>query len=108
MPYRFEGRDYTVYTHYAHAAEAFNLRSGDRVMPGQDIGRMGNTGASQGAHVDFRTWIRLDDGRIVDVSPNLLVNQNRNTTPNTTGGVEAPRTRNIPAGELSLGVNERY
>lgn len=105
MTYRFQGRDYAVYTHYAHAAEAFNLRADDPVTPGQDIGRMGNTGASQGAHVDFRTWIQLEDGRIVDVSPNLLVNQRTNTTPtNTTGGVEAP----TPTGELSLGVNERY
>jgi peptidoglycan hydrolase-like protein with peptidoglycan-binding domain len=94
MSYRYQGRDYTVYTHYAHAAQAFGLRSGDRISPGQDIGRMGNTGASQGAHVDFRTWIQLDDGRIVDVSPNLLVNQPTNTT--------------ITTGELSLGVNERY
>src|SRR5215207_5728343 len=37
--------DFTVYTHYAHAAEAFNLRPGDRVTPGREIGRMGNTGA---------------------------------------------------------------
>lgn len=108
MTYRFQGQDYAVYTHYAHAAEAFNLRAGDPVTPGQDIGRMGNTGASQGAHVDFRTWIQLEDGRIVDVSPNLLVNQRTNTT-NTTGGVVAPQPpQNRPAGELSLGVNERY
>ena len=106
MTYRLQGRDYTVYMHYAHAAEAFNLGSGDRVTPGQDIGRMGNTGASLGAHVDFRTWIQLEDGRIVDVSPNLLVNQRTDATTNTTGGVEAPQ--NQPAGELSLGVNERY
>lgn len=109
LTYRFQGRDYPVYTHYAHAAEAFNLRSGDRVTPGQNIGRMGNTGASQGAHVDFRTWIQLEDGRIVDVSPNLLVNRQPNTTTNTTGGVVAPQPpQNQPAGELSLGVNERY
>lgn len=105
--YRFQGRDYTVYTHYAHAAEAFNLRAGDRVTQGQLIGRMGNTGASHGAHVDFRTWIQLEDGRIVDVSPNLLVNRRTNTT-NTTGVVVTPQTPNRPAGELSLGVNERY
>ncbi|HEV2861557.1 MAG TPA: peptidoglycan-binding protein [Pyrinomonadaceae bacterium] len=114
LTYRYQGRDYPVYAHYAHAAQAFNLRGGDRVEPGQDIGRMGNTGASQGAHVDFRTWIVLDDGRRVDISPNLLVNRRRNTTTNTTGGVQAPvgptRTepRNRPAGDLTLGVNERY
>lgn len=113
MTYRYQGRDYTVYTHYAHAAGPFNVRAGDPVTPGQDIGRMGNTGASQGAHVDFRTWIQLDDGRVVDVSPNLLVNRqpNRTTTPttNTTGGVVAPQTPpSRTRGELSLGVNERY
>jgi peptidoglycan hydrolase-like protein with peptidoglycan-binding domain len=91
LTYRYEGRDYTVFAHYAHAAGPFGVRAGERVTPGQDIGRMGNTGASLGAHVDFRTWIQLDDGRLVDVSPNLLVNR-----PNTDGG------------ELTLGVNERY
>lgn len=101
LTYRLDGRDYTVYAHYAHAAEAFKLRAGDRVTAGQDIGRMGNTGASQGAHVDFRTWIRLEDGRLVDVSPNLLVNQGTNTNV-----VVEPQAQ--PAGELSLGVNERY
>ncbi|HEX8351693.1 MAG TPA: peptidoglycan-binding protein [Pyrinomonadaceae bacterium] len=115
VTYRFQGRDYTVYAHYAHAAGPFGVRAGDRVTPGQDIGRMGNTGASQGAHVDFRTWIRLDDGRVVDVSPNLLVDRRRDTTTNTTGGTEAPivrptrpETPDESAGGLSLGVNERY
>ncbi|MET0649316.1 MAG: peptidoglycan-binding protein [Pyrinomonadaceae bacterium] len=111
LTYRYQGRDYTVFAHYAHAAGQFDLLEGDRVTPGQDIGRMGNTGASQGAHVDLRTWIVLGDGRRVDVSPNLLAGQLRNTTTNTTGGVEAPvptQTENRPAGELNLGVNERY
>ncbi|HEY0170039.1 MAG TPA: peptidoglycan-binding protein [Pyrinomonadaceae bacterium] len=118
LTYRYRGRDYTVFAHYAHAAGPFGVRRGDRVTPGQDIGRMGNTGASQGAHVDFRTWIDLGDGRRVDISPNLLVRRRRNPTtnptPNTTGGVEAPTTpvrprgENRPAGELTLGVNERY
>ncbi|HEX8720754.1 MAG TPA: peptidoglycan-binding protein [Pyrinomonadaceae bacterium] len=118
MTYRYQGRDYPVYEHYAHAAGRFEVREGDRVTPGQDIGRMGNTGASKGPHVDFRTWIVLDDGRRVEISPNLLVNRQRNATPNpttnTTGGVEAPQTPtrtqtpDRPDGELSLGVNERY
>lgn len=110
LTYRHQGRDYTVYSHYAHAAEAFDLEAGDRVTPGQDIGRMGNTGASLGPHVDFRTWIVLEDGRRVDVSPSLLAGQLRNTTTNTTGGTEAPTTptETRPAGELTLGVNERY
>jgi peptidoglycan hydrolase-like protein with peptidoglycan-binding domain len=114
LTYRYQGRDYTVYAHYAHAASPFSVRAGDRVTPGQDIGRMGNTGASQGAHVDFRTWIELEDGRRVDISPNLLVNRRSEATTNTTGGVEAPvgptrpDRQDRPAGELSLGVNERY
>jgi peptidoglycan hydrolase-like protein with peptidoglycan-binding domain len=108
MTYRLQGRDYAVYAHYAHAAGPFGVRAGDRVTPGQDIGRMGNTGASLGAHVDFRTWIQLDDGRVVDVSPNLLVNRRGDATTNTTGGTEAPTPPRRPAGELSLGVNERY
>jgi len=103
LTYRYQGRDYTVYAHYAHAAQAFNLRRDDRVTPGQDIGRMGNTGASQGAHVDFRTWIVLDDGRRVDISPNLLVNRRRNPTTNPT-----PDPTTNTTGALTLGVNERY
>lgn len=105
LTYRLGGRDYAVYAHYAHAAGAFGLEAGDRVGPGQDIGRMGNTGASQGAHVDFRTWIQLEDGRRVDVSPNLLAARLR-STPTTTP--VRTQTENRPAGELSLGVNERY
>ncbi len=101
LTYRYEGRDYTVFAHYAHAAGPFSVRRGDTVTPGQDIGRMGNTGASQGAHVDFRTWIDLGDGRRVDISPNLLAGQ-RLTPP-----VE-PQDENRPAGELTLGANERY
>lgn len=108
LTYRYQGRDYTVFAHYAHAAGPFSVRRGDRVTPGQDIGRMGNTGASQGAHVDFRTWIELEDGRRVDVSPNLLAGRRQDTTTNPTGGTEAPTTPNRPAGELTLGVNERY
>lgn len=71
--FRFNGRDYTVYAHYAHA-EGFDVREGQRVTAGQVLGEQGTTGHSTGDHVDFQTWIVLDDGRKVHVSPNLLVN----------------------------------
>lgn len=45
-------------------------------------------------------------GALGPLTYNLLVNQRTNTTTNTTGGVQAPQTQ--PAGELSLGANERY
>src|SRR5215204_2320197 len=47
------------------------------------------------------------DGRVVDVAPNLLVDRRRNAATNTTGGI-APQPQSRAAGELSLGVNERY
>lgn len=69
--FTYQDREYTVYAHYAHA-DSFDVRAGDRIAAGQDIGDQGSTGHSTGDHVDFLTWIQLDDGRRVFVSPNLL------------------------------------
>ena len=47
------------------------MQVGDFVQQGQTIGIMGNTGASQGPHVDFRLWIYVNH-KVVDLSPNAF------------------------------------
>jgi len=69
--FSYQGREYPVYAHYAHA-DSFTVGVGDRITAGQDIGDQGSTGHSTGDHVDFLTWIQLDNGSRVFVSPNLL------------------------------------
>ncbi|MEM8807079.1 MAG: M23 family metallopeptidase [Cyanobacteria bacterium P01_G01_bin.38] len=68
--YLYGGQSYPVRGAYAHAA-SFSVGVGDFVKQGQTIGVMGNTGASQGPHVDFRLWIYVN-GRIIDLSPNAF------------------------------------
>ena len=70
LSYRYEGRDYPVFAHYAHA-NSFNVGVGDRIEAGQDIGAQGSTGGSTGPHVDFLTWIEVE-GQRIHISPNLL------------------------------------
>ncbi len=70
LSYRYEGRDYPVFAHYAHA-NSFNVGVGDRIEAGQDIGAQGSTGGSTGPHVDFLTWIEVN-GQRIHISPNLL------------------------------------
>ena len=71
IQFNYQGRDYPVHAHYAHA-DSFNVNVGDRISAGQDIGDQGSTGSSTGDHVDFLTWIELDNGSRVYISPNLL------------------------------------
>lgn len=71
--FTFQGREYPVFAHYAHA-DSFNVREGDRIQAGQDIGDQGSTGHSTGDHVDFLSWIELDNGQRVHISPNILAN----------------------------------
>lgn len=69
--FNYQGREYAVYAHYAHA-DSFTVGVGDRISAGQDIGDQGSTGHSTGDHVDFLTWIALDNGTRLFISPNLL------------------------------------
>jgi len=72
--FTYNGREYPVYAHYAHA-DSFNVRPGDHITAGQDIGDQGSTGHSTGDHVDFHTWIEVNGARI-SISPNLLAGGN--------------------------------
>ncbi|MBX2881131.1 MAG: LysM peptidoglycan-binding domain-containing protein [Granulosicoccus sp.] len=74
--FSYQGREYPVFAHYAHA-DNFTVGVGDRISAGQDIGDQGSTGSSTGDHVDFLTWIELDNGTRVFISPNLLAGTER-------------------------------
>ena len=76
--YEFQGKEYDVYTAYAHL-NSINVKVGDKVNQGDNLGEMGGTGSggvtSYDPHVDLQTWIQLDDGRKVNLSPNLIQKQ---------------------------------
>ena len=78
VTYEFDGREYDVYTAYAHL-DSIDVQVGDRVNQGDNLGEMGGTGSGgvtrYDPHVDLQTWIQLDDGRKVNLSPNLLQKQ---------------------------------
>ena len=54
-----------IVTEYHHMLEgsADNINVGDKVSQGQQIGEVGDTGLSKGAHLDMQAWV---DGQIVD------------------------------------------
>ena len=59
--------EHGVSTNYEHLS-AFNVNEGDRVVAGQVIGRVGETGIGTGAHLHFAVW---SGGREVDPMPYL-------------------------------------
>lgn len=73
LTFEFQGQEYPVHAAYAHL-DSMNVQKGQRLEQGDKIGIMGNTGASNGAHVDLATWIEVD-GKTIYVSPNLLDEQ---------------------------------
>lgn len=64
------GKDYF----YAHMAEASPFDRGDKVLTGQRIGTVGETGNAQGCHLHFELWKRpgwYSGGRPFDPLPSL-------------------------------------
>lgn len=54
---------------YAHLSSSY-IKEGQRILAGEVIGRMGNTGQSDGEHLHFELWV--DNER---VNPLLYLNQ---------------------------------
>ena len=73
VEYQHDSQLYPVYGAFAHAA-SFNVKVGDRVKQGQEIGRQGNSGGNYAPHIDYRQYIRFN-GSIIDLSPNALEKQ---------------------------------
>ena len=61
-----------VYMHLRESASNF-VSPGQRVRPGQQVGRVGSTGASTGPHLHFEMWTAhwFDGGRRFDPLPSL-------------------------------------
>ena len=82
LTYEFDGKEYQVRTAYAHL-NTIDVEVGDRIIQGQHIGEVGGTGNTTSykypknypIHVDLQTSIQLEDGRLVNISPNLLQKQ---------------------------------
>jgi len=82
VTYEFNGREYQVRTAYAHL-DTIDVQVGDRISQGQSVGEMGGTGNTASLeypnnyspHVDLQISIQLDDGKLVNISPNLLQKQ---------------------------------
>ncbi len=64
-----EGRGFA----YMHMRSRSSLRAGDRVMTGQTIGRVGQTGRASGCHLHFELWSApgWQRGSAVDPRPEL-------------------------------------
>jgi len=52
---------YGITTLYGHLSE-FSVKSGDRVKPGDVVGKVGNTGRSTGPHLHYE--VRVDDSHV--------------------------------------------
>lgn len=57
-----------IYAIYAHLSEV-SVKKGDTVSVGKQIGKVGNTGNSNGAHLHFELRTRWEDSKSVKVNP---------------------------------------
>jgi hypothetical protein len=109
--YTFNGKEYPVYTAYAHL-DNIKVQTGQRVHQGQNIGEMGGTGSGgvtrHPEHVDLQTYIKVD-GKIINVSPNAIQEQFlERTKKQVKDGVEdVIRTILGPRSELQIENNEQ-
>jgi len=60
-----------LYSRYDHLAEIY-VKSGQAIKLGQPIGKMGNTGRSDGAHLDFKIYTNVADVYRKDQGKNPL------------------------------------
>jgi GH24 family phage-related lysozyme (muramidase)/murein DD-endopeptidase MepM/ murein hydrolase activator NlpD len=94
VTYLFNGKEYPVFQAYGHNRKLY-VKQGTVIEPGAKIAMMGGTGKGgavrYGEHVDLRTWIMVD-GKMVDVSPNLLDQQiaSRRSSGRTDAGKRQP------------------
>jgi len=80
--YTIDGQAFQVHAGYAHLA-GYDVSVGDQLNAGDLLGTMGGSAVVGGvlrdnhfgAHVDLRTWIEHPTLGRVDISPNLLVEQ---------------------------------
>ena len=63
-------------TRYAHLS-AVTVNKGDKVLAGQEVGKVGSTGYSKGPHLHFEL---RRDGKTVDPAPLLPLNNSRERT----------------------------
>ena len=67
---------------YYHLKEdSFKVKKGDKVVKGQVLGYMGNTGASRGAHLHF--GVKTSKGTYVDPKPYLMGEKTFDVEPKT-------------------------
>ena len=98
IEHKYKGKK--IQTMYAHLSEV-TVKKGQRVSTGQEIGKIGNTGTSYGAHLHFEIRIEEEKKDPLDKSKSPYVDKN-NPYPTGAGG---DGQTNISDGNLML-VNE--
>jgi len=84
IPYQFQGKNYIVYTAYAHLKK-IDVTVGQSVKKGEHIGEMGSTGLNSNTtnskgfyeHIDFSIYFFKENERTY-LSPNLFSDTSNN------------------------------